>query len=60
MLGSTHYTVHWIAESQGDPTKDPILFWTNVSKAAAAAARGNMRRAFTRARASPRVRDLPR
>lgn len=29
MLGSTHFTFHWIAESQGNPATDPILFWTN-------------------------------
>jgi hypothetical protein len=29
MLQSTHYTYHWIVESQGNPTTDPIAFWTN-------------------------------
>lgn len=28
-FGSTHSIFTWITESQGDPTKDPILFWTN-------------------------------
>jgi hypothetical protein len=25
-FGSTHNIFSWVAESQGDPTKDPILF----------------------------------
>ena len=29
MLGSTHFTYHWITESQGNPATDPIVFWTN-------------------------------
>lgn len=32
MLKSTHHTFHWITESQGDPTKDPLIFWTNGGK----------------------------
>ena len=60
MLGSTHYTFHWIAESQGDPTKDPILFWTNVRPRRRGGARQPAARSRARARASPRVRDLPR
>ena len=28
-FNSTHYTFHWVAESQGNPATDPILFWTN-------------------------------
>ena len=27
MLGSMHYTFHWVAESQGNPATDPIVFW---------------------------------
>jgi hypothetical protein len=32
MLKSTHHTFHWITESQDDPTKDPLIFWTNGGK----------------------------
>jgi hypothetical protein len=35
MLGSTHYTFHWVAESQGDATKDPIVFWVRAWRARA-------------------------
>lgn len=29
LLKSTHYTFHWIVESTGDPSKDPLVFWVS-------------------------------
>jgi len=29
MQKSTHFTFHWIMESQGNPARDPLVVWTN-------------------------------